>query len=123
VSEGVFGVASASCSRECRGVIFHGETGQLLARRLHKFFNINEMDECTEDKIDLSRSHYILEKADGYAFSLNILLILRCLVSPFISMGRLRWGSKGGITDLSTFIEKTFLPKRPNMDYTSLRYV
>lgn len=37
----------------------------MLARRLHKFFNINEMDETAENKIDLSKPHYILEKADG----------------------------------------------------------
>lgn len=37
----------------------------MLARRLHKFFNINEMDETTEENIDLTQPHYILEKADG----------------------------------------------------------
>jgi hypothetical protein len=29
--------------RECRGIIFNRETGQVIARRYHKFFNIGGM--------------------------------------------------------------------------------
>lgn len=52
-------------NRECRGIIFHKETGNLVARRLHKFFNINEMDETKAERIDLSKPHILLTKADG----------------------------------------------------------
>lgn len=45
-----------------------------------------------------------------------------CLVSPFMSEGEIRFGSKGGLTDVSKFIEQTFLRKHPEMDYMGLRY-
>lgn len=51
---------------ECRGIIFCEKTGQVLARRFHKFFNVNEQDETQAELIDLARPHFILEKADGF---------------------------------------------------------
>jgi RNA ligase len=74
--------------RECRGIIFHKETGKIISRRFHKFFNLNELDETHEDLVDVGRPHVLLDKMDG------------CLVSPFVSLGKLRWGSKMGITEV-----------------------
>ena len=51
--------------RECRGLIFHAETGKLLSRRFHKFFNVNELDETDAEVIDLSKPYVLLEKLDG----------------------------------------------------------
>lgn len=91
--------------RECRGIIYNKETGKIISRRYHKFFNLNELDETHEDLIDVSRPHVILDKMDG------------CLVSPFMSLGKLRWGSKMGITELSEDMEEDFLPKKTDMKY------
>jgi hypothetical protein len=76
--------------RECRGIIFHKATGQMLARRLHKFFNINEMEETAPERLDMSRPHVLLEKADGYvdgeyescALELNECCV--CFLPPYV---------------------------------------
>ncbi|KAL6079687.1 hypothetical protein QOT17_000802 [Balamuthia mandrillaris] len=85
--------------RECRGLIFSVETGEVIARRLHKFFNVGELEETEADRIDLTRPHVILEKMDG------------SLVSPFLTGGRLRFGTKSGVTDLSVSLEENYLAK------------
>jgi RNA ligase len=51
--------------RECRGLIFNAETGEVISRRLHKFFNIGELPETQAEKVDITRPHIILEKMDG----------------------------------------------------------
>lgn len=69
--------------RECRGIVFHAETGALLARRFHKFFNVNELDETLPEEIDLQATGYVvLEKLDGN------------FVSPFYTQGELKFGTK-----------------------------
>jgi RNA ligase len=79
--------------RECRGLIFD-HNGNILARRFHKFFNINELPETEEHKIDINRPYFIIEKVDG------------CLVSPFYTQGKLRWGTKMGLTSVTDEIER-----------------
>jgi len=86
--------------------MFEAESGKVIARRLHKFFNINELPETLPDTIDISRPHVVLEKMDG------------CLVSPFMSGGKLRWGSKMGSTDVSNRMEDEWLPSC-GVDYDS----
>jgi RNA ligase len=77
--------------RECRGIVFHTKTGLLLRRPWHKFFNINERSETLEDKIDLSQSHWVMEKLDG------------SMIAPFVMDNEVIWASKaGGGTDVST---------------------
>jgi RNA ligase len=51
--------------RECRGLIFDSITGKLINRRYHKFFNINERQDCSIDAIDFSQPHFIMNKIDG----------------------------------------------------------
>lgn len=76
--------------RECRGIIFDGRTGKIIARRPHKFFNVNERNETTLDMLDFSRPHRVLTKHDG------------SLITPFMtSDGELRWGTKMGETDVA----------------------
>lgn len=79
--------------KECRGILFY-EDGRIMARRLHKFFNLNERPESSIDKIDLSKEHWILEKLDG------------SMISPMTTHGKLTWGSKAGITFLTPQIEE-----------------
>lgn len=50
-------------SREMRGIIFDADTGAVVSRPFHKFFNINENDETQEDKLLLQGSY--TEKFDG----------------------------------------------------------
>jgi RNA ligase len=98
-------MVKAMVRRECRGLVFDSETGELINRRYHKFFNVNERDETSIDKIDWSRPHVILEKLDG------------SMVSPCFVNGHLRWMTKMGITDTSMEAE-VFVASHP--DYTEL---
>lgn len=50
--------------RECRGIVFDAD-GKLISRPFHKFFNINEREETASHRIDLTRPHEIMVKADG----------------------------------------------------------
>jgi RNA ligase len=86
--------------RECRGLLFYPD-GRLMARRLHKFFNVNERDETQQKLIDLSKPHVILEKLDG------------SMITPVIVNDAIRWGTKMGITDVSMGAE-VFVACNPN---------
>lgn len=48
---------------ECRGLIFDAETGELLSRPLHKFFNLFERE--LPEEVDFSTPGDALEKLDG----------------------------------------------------------
>lgn len=79
--------------RECRGLIFCTE-GKVLARRLHKFFNVNERAETKLENLDLSKSHFILEKLDG------------SMITPFMVGDQIRWGTKMGLTEVAEPVEQ-----------------
>lgn len=79
--------------RECRGLIFCSRTGQLLRRPLHKFFNLGERTETLPDAVDFREPHFILDKLDG------------SMIAPFMLHGRLRWGTKMGLTDVASQAE------------------
>ncbi len=53
-----------SLIRECRGLIISSQTGKVLARRFHKFFNINEKNESSMHSIDFDNA-IVYEKLDG----------------------------------------------------------
>jgi len=86
--------------RECRGLIFDAE-GKLIARRYHKFFNVNEREETQMSAIDWTRPHRILDKLDG------------SMISPIPVRGNLRWTTKMGITDVAMQAE-VFVASMPN---------
>jgi RNA ligase len=52
---------------ELRGLIFCNETGKVINRRFHKFFNVGE--KLNAGDIDISKPHVILEKLDGSMIS------------------------------------------------------
>lgn len=79
--------------RECRGLIF-GKDGRVIARRYHKFFNVNERNETLIKKIDVSKPHYVLEKLDG------------SMITPIPVDGGIRWGTKMGVTDIALPVEE-----------------
>jgi len=91
----------AAVRRECRGLLFHPD-GTIMARRLHKFFNVNERDETQHTLIDLSKPHVILEKLDG------------SMITPVVTAAGLRWGTKMGITEVSMQAEE-FIATRPDI--------
>ena len=93
----------AAIRRECRGMLFHKD-GSIMARRLHKFFNIGERDETQFGVIDFSQPHVILEKLDG------------SMITP-VSMpdGSIRWGTKMGLTEVSMQAEE-FVARHPQYE-------
>lgn len=89
--------------RECRGLLFY-PNGKIMARRLHKFFNVNERDETQSHLVDLTQPHVRLEKLDG------------SMITPVITfvdgVKVLRWGTKMGLTDVSAGPEE-FVKNHP----------
>ena len=95
---------NSAIRRECRGLVFNLE-GNLINRRYHKFFNVNERDETRFEKVDFTQPHVILDKLDG------------SMVSPCYINGNIRWMTKMGVTDTSMQAE-VFVALRP--DYVEL---
>jgi len=90
----------AAIRRECRGLLFYKD-GTIMARRLHKFFNVNERDETQFALINFSQPHVILEKLDG------------SMITPVVTDAGIRWGTKMGITDVGMGAE-LFVAHHPN---------
>lgn len=88
--------------RECRGLIFDTETGEILSRRFHKFFNVGEKPDTAE--IDVGRPHHVIDKLDG------------SMISPLHVGGGIRWISKMGITHVSMQAE-AFVAVHPEYDH------
>ena len=86
--------------RECRGIIFDTESGEIIRRPYHKFFNVNEREETQDHVVDLSQDHRILEKLDG------------SMIAPFVVNGDLIWGTKMGATDVAKPVEE-FVKNNP----------
>jgi RNA ligase len=88
--------------RECRGLLFYPD-GRIMARRLHKFFNVNERDETQAHEIDLGQPHVILEKLDG------------SMITPVMTESGMRWGTKMGLTDVGMGAEE-FVARHPQYE-------
>lgn len=71
--------------RECRGLIFD-QSGRLISRPLHKFFNINERVETTASNIDIGQPHFIYDKLDG------------SMIRSFLLDGEVCWGTRMGFS-------------------------
>lgn len=99
--------------RELRGLITCPDTGEVLSRAWHKFFNVGERDEVAPDRVDLRRRHWRLEKMDG------------SMIRPFVPADDklhwnvyptrpLLWGTMAGVTDVAknaqAFLESTNVP-------------
>lgn len=80
----------AALRRECRGIIFDKD-GVLVRRPFHKFFNFRERAETLY--ANLKMEHTVMNKMDG------------SMVAPFIIDGKLLWGTKMGVTDVSAQVE------------------
>ena len=75
--------------RECRGLIFDSETGNLISRPHHKFFNVGEREETAINKINLYEPHVVLEKLDG------------SMIRPIPTKEGFRLATKAGVTDVA----------------------
>lgn len=80
--------------REFRGLTFCSETGKILRRPYHKFFNLGQREDVMPDKIDWTQPYIILEKLDG------------SMIVPFKVKDKLIWGTKMGDTDVSKPVEE-----------------
>ena len=81
--------------RECRGLIFRNDTGEVASRRYVKFFNLGQNAESQIDKIDFSVPHFLMEKMDGSMLSSTL--------NPVT--GEREWHSKMGRTDMTAPVE------------------
>lgn len=52
-------------ARECRGIVFNSNTGHVVSRPLHKFFNVNEREETRVENLDWSKVTRVMDKRDG----------------------------------------------------------
>ena len=93
LAEGRKQALNAALRRECRGILFYPD-GRIMARRLHKFFNVNERDETQHQLVDLSQPHVILEKLDG------------SMITPMVVDNAIRWGTKMGLTGVAEGAEE-----------------
>jgi RNA ligase len=81
--------AGSIVRRECRGLIFDTETGNLISRPYHKFFNAGEKEETQLNKINLYEPHIVLEKLDG------------SMIRPIPTPEGFRLATKAGVTDVA----------------------
>ena len=81
--------AGSIVRRECRGLIFNTETGNLISRPYHKFFNAGEKEETQLNKINLYEPHIVLEKLDG------------SMIRPIPTPEGFRLATKAGVTDVA----------------------
>jgi len=93
----------AAILRECRGIIFRTSTGEIIARRFHKFFNEGERQDQGLSGLELVQleDHVIADKLDG------------SMITPIPVAGGIRWGTKMGVTDVALPVEE-FVASRPN---------
>jgi RNA ligase len=52
-------------ARECRGIVFSAETGAVIGRPFHKFFNLGEREETQPHVVDWSKVVRVMDKRDG----------------------------------------------------------
>lgn len=85
-------------AKECRGIKFHADTKDILARPFNKFFNLGEV-EGDLDNHDLSKAQ-VLEKLDG------------SMVYPIIHplTNKVRLCTKAGISEISIQAEQETNP-------------
>lgn len=82
--------------RECRGLIFD-DTGHIMSRPFHKFFNLGEKEETLAQRVDIRRKHVVLDKMDG------------SMIRPILVHGALRLATKMGVTDIAIVAESLLI--------------
>lgn len=83
---------------ECRGLKF-AQDGSVLARPLHKFFNIGEKPDTQPHVIDFGAPHVVMDKLDG------------SMVHPAIVNGEVVFMTRMGRTDVARKAERHLTPR------------
>jgi len=78
---------------ECRGLKFD-DAGDLIARPLHKFFNVNERPDTQSGALDFSQPHVVMDKLDG------------SMIHPSIVGGELTFMTRMGRSDVAKRAER-----------------
>lgn len=80
--------------RECRGITFDTETGKVLARKYHKFFNLGERAETLPTAVDWSKPYRRFKKLDG------------SMITPLLIKGQVRFCTKMGLTGVAAPVDE-----------------
>lgn len=83
---------------ECRGLKFAPD-GKILARPLHKFFNVGERADTQQHVLDFGAPHTIMDKLDG------------SMIHPAIVHGEVVFMTRMGRTDVARKAERHLTPK------------
>lgn len=78
---------------ECRGLKFD-PSGKIVARPLHKFFNVGERWDLQPHLLDFGQPHVVMEKMDG------------SMIHPAMVDGQLRFMTRMGCTDHAAKAER-----------------
>ncbi|MGO8211865.1 RNA ligase [Rhizobium ruizarguesonis] len=84
--------------KECRGLKFSADGG-VLARPLHKFFNIGERPDTQAGVLDFDQPHTVMEKLDG------------SMIHPAIVGGEVVFMTRMGRTDVAMKAERHLTPE------------
>jgi RNA ligase len=84
--------------KECRGLKFSAD-GSILARPLHKFFNIGERPDTQAGVLDFDQPHTVMEKLDG------------SMIHPAIVGGEVVFMTRMGRTDVAMKAERHLTPE------------
>ncbi len=117
--------------RECRGLIFNAETGKIIRRPLHKFFNLGEKEESRGDNFKIIRRplHKFFnlgekEESRGDNFKIDDVVAVYdkldgSMIAPFILRREgekmVRWGTKMGLTHMTPDVE-AFVDRNTNFE-------
>jgi T4 RnlA family RNA ligase len=71
--------------KECRGITFDANTGDIICRPFHKFFNVNETEATFEKNINWDNIQSVMDKMDG------------SMISAFLLHGELKWKTKNSV--------------------------
>jgi len=88
---------------ECRGIVFCNETGRVLRRPFHKFFNLNEKEHTQLPKLMNESIVSVTQKVDG------------AMIAPFICNNEIVWGTKRVAENFSEFLSGHPLTEDKNL--------
>lgn len=102
----------AAIIRECRGITFDKATGEVVARKFHKFFNVNQREETAQHAIDWSQPHTVLSKADG------------SMITPYLrpSTDEIEWHTKMGLTEVAGPVN-AFASRYPKFEEVARHFI
>jgi len=95
----------AALRRETRGIAYDPNTGKIVSRPYHKFFNVGEREDTQAEDINLEELHHMLDKLDG------------SMIRTLRPVGGLLWGTRAGVTDVSEQSRRYIEYIQPKINY------